>query len=234
MSRQETGLVFLAPWIGNLLGVLVYFLFLKPRHRALRNQVFSQSCGKREISPEERLPGVLIASLFTPLGMLWFALTARPNAPYLLAVLSGIPIGMGMTLMQLSLLNYYIDLYPTRSASVVAANCAVRNIAATVFPSLAVPLYSALGIWNASVALACVGCVGFPTGLILLAYGKQLRSRSRWAMQDPVTGVGQAAPMPVPYAVVMPKYVDVGGGVAAPLLGPYVVQAYGGTSSCAP
>lgn len=127
-----------------------------------------------------------------------------------------------MTLMQLSLLNYYIDLYPTRSASVVAANCAVRNVTAAVFPSLAVPLYSALGIPNASMVLACVSCFGFPMGLILLAYGTRLRARSRWATQDVV--VGDAVPGPE------------GEGAAAPLLGPYVVQqqGYGGTATSTP
>jgi len=204
MSRQETGLVFLAPWIGNLLGVLVYFLFLEPHHRARRNQVFLQSSGKCEISPEERLPGVLIASLFTPIGMFWFALTAHPDVPRLFPILSGIPVGIGMTLIQLSLLNYYIDLYPTRSASVLAANCAARSITASVFPSVAVPLYSALGIRGASLALACVSSVGFPTGVILLAYGKRLRARSRWAVQD----VSEVGP-----------------------LGQYVVQGYGGTTT---
>ncbi|KAG8221542.1 major facilitator superfamily domain-containing protein [Butyriboletus roseoflavus] len=226
MSRQETGLVFLAPWAGNLLGVVVYFIFLKPQHRARRNQVLYQSAGKREISPEERLPGVLLASIFTPIGMFWFALAAHPDSPRLFAILSGIPVGMGMTLMQLSLLNYYIDLYPTRSASVVAANCAVRNIAAAVFPSLAVPLYSTLGIWNASTVLAYVSCAGFPTGLILLAYGKRLRARSRWAKQDVV--VGSPAPGSRDEGA---AYI----GPVAPLLGPYAVQQdYGGAATATP
>ena len=216
MSRQETGLVFLAPWTGNLLGVLIYFVFLKPQFRARRNQVFFESSGKREISPEERLPIVLFASLFTPIGMFWFALTARPDVPRIFPILSGVPVGIGMTLIQLSLLNYYIDLYPTRSASVVAANCAVRNLTAAVFPSIAVPLYRTLGTWNASVALACVSCLGFPTGVILLAYGKRLRARSRWAVQDAVGVPGPAG--------------DVGAPVA-PLLGRYTVQGYGSTTT---
>ena len=222
MSRQEAGQVFLAPWVGNLLGVLVYFVFLKPRLRARRNQVFVQSSGKREVSPEERLPGVLIASLFTPIGMFWFALTARPDVPRLLPILSGIPVGIGMTLMQLSLLNYYIDLYPTRSASVVVANCAVRNLTASVFPSVAVPLYSALGIQGASLALTLVSCIGLPAGVVLLGYGKRLRARSRWAVQD--------GPGPSEATAAGAKYVTVG-APSAPLLGQYVVQKYGGTAT---
>ena len=110
-----------------------------------------------------------------------------------------------MTLIQLSLFNYYIDLYPTRSASVLAANCAVRSVTAAVFPSLAVPLYKAVGIQGASMGLACVSCAGFPTAVILLAYGKRLRARSRWAVQD---AVGETGP-----------------------LGQYAVQGYGGTTT---
>jgi len=215
MSREATAMVFLSPWAGNLLGVLVYFVCLKPQFRARRHQVLSQSAGKRHMSPEERgLPGILAASVLTPLGMFGLALTARADLPRALpGVLSGVPVGMGMTLVHLSLLNYYIDLYPARSASVVAANCAVRNAAAAVFPSVAVPLYAALGIRRASAVLAGVSCVGFPAAMVLLAYGKQLRARSRWALQDGVPGVGETS--------------------ATPLLGQCVAVArgYGGTTA---
>ncbi|KAF8548931.1 MFS general substrate transporter [Imleria badia] len=186
MSRQQAGLVFIAPWLGNLLGVLIYFCILKPRYEAQQHAILVQSGGKREIPPEGRLPGVSLSSLFTPVGMFWFALSARPDVHWLVPVLSGLPVGMGMTLLQLSLLNYYIDLYPTQSASVIAANCAVRNVVSTVFPSLGIPLYTHFGIRNASLLLACISCIGFPTAIILLIYGKNLRAASRSAKQDVV------------------------------------------------
>ncbi|KAF9223190.1 MFS general substrate transporter [Gyrodon lividus] len=215
MSREEAGLVFIAPWLGNLLGVLVYFRFLKPQYEAQQRAVLVQSGGKREIAPEGRLPGVILASLFTPLGMFWFAFSAHPDIHWFLPVLSGVPVGMGMTLLQLSLFNYYIDLYPTRSASVIAANCAVRNVISTISPSLGVPLYSYLGIRNASLLLACISCVGFPAGLVLLVYGKRLRAASRWAKQD-VVDVSDTT-----------SCLD----VVAPLLAQLPEHTYGGTSS---
>ncbi|KIJ12743.1 hypothetical protein PAXINDRAFT_101102 [Paxillus involutus ATCC 200175] len=186
MSRQEAGLVFIAPFLGNLLGVLVYFCSLKPRYEAHQRAILVQSGGKREIAPEARLPGVIFSSLLTPIGMFWFTFSARPDVHWSLPVLSGVPVGMGMTLLQLSLFNYYIDLYPTRSASVIAANTAVRNFVSAVFPSIGAPLYNYLGIRNASLLLACISCIGFPTGVVLLVYGKRLRAASRWAKQDVV------------------------------------------------
>lgn len=217
MSREQASLVFIAPWFGNLLGVFVYFRSLKPQYEARQRAVHIQSGGKREIEPEARLPGVILASLFTPIGMFWFAFSAQPDVHWFLPVLSGVPVGMGMTLLQLSLFNYYIDLYPTRSASVIAANCAIRNVVATIFPSVGVPLYSYLGIRNASLLLACISCIGFPTGAILLVYGKRLRAASRWAKQD-VVDVSDSASC-------------LSAAIVAPLLAHSPENNYGGTSS---
>ncbi|KIJ10252.1 hypothetical protein PAXINDRAFT_16754 [Paxillus involutus ATCC 200175] len=186
MSRQEAGLVCIASFLGNLLGILIYFFFLKPQYEAQQRAIFVQSGGKREITPEASLPGVTFASLFTPVSMLWFAFSAHPDVHWFLPVLLDVPVGMDMTLLQLSLFNYYIDLYPTRSASVIAVNTAVRNLVSTIFPSIWVPLYNYLGTHNASLLLACIRCAGFPTGIVLLVYGKRLQAVSRWAKQDVV------------------------------------------------
>ncbi|KAG8221553.1 major facilitator superfamily domain-containing protein [Butyriboletus roseoflavus] len=215
MSRQHANLVFIAPCLGNLLGVLIYFRVLKPQYEAHRHAIFVQSRGKKEIPPEGRLPGVSLSSLFTPIGMFWFAFSAHPDIHWLVPALSGVPVGIGMTLVQLSLFNYYMDLYPTRSASVIAANCAVRNVVSTIFPSLGAPLYSHFGIRNASLLLACISCIGFPMALILLFYGRNLRAASRWAKQD-VIDVSDSAPC---------------FDAVAPLMSQLPQPTYGGTGS---
>lgn len=167
MPREQSGLVFISPFIGNVLGVLIYFGFPEPQCEARERTIQVESNGKRQIEPEARLPGVLLASLLVPVGLFWFAFSADPHVHYFIPVLSGVPVGMGMTLLQLSLFNYYIDLYPTKSASAIAANSAVRSVTATIFPSIALPIYNAMGIRNANVMLACISCIGFPTGIIL-------------------------------------------------------------------
>ncbi|KAI6026493.1 major facilitator superfamily domain-containing protein [Pisolithus microcarpus] len=183
MSREQADLVFIAPFIGNVLGVLIYFGYYKPQYEARQRIIQLESAGKSEIEPEARLPGVLLASLLVPIGLFWLTFSARPDVHYIFPIVSGVPIGMGMTLLQLSLFNYYIDLYPTMSASTIAANSAVRGVVATVLPSVGLPLYTSLGIRNANVLLACISCVGFPTGVILYVFGRRLRAASRWAKQ---------------------------------------------------
>ncbi|KAF9239989.1 major facilitator superfamily domain-containing protein [Melanogaster broomeanus] len=136
MSREEAGLVFIAPWLGNILGVLVYFRFLKPQYAARQYAILVQSGGKREISPEGRLQ---VSSLrrSSPRLACSGSLSQRIQiSTGSFPCYRASQVGMGMTLLQLSLFNYYIDLYPTRSASVIAANCAVRNIVSTIFPSI--------------------------------------------------------------------------------------------------
>ncbi|KAI6032653.1 major facilitator superfamily domain-containing protein [Pisolithus orientalis] len=215
MSREQAGLVFIAPFIGNVLGVLIYFGYYKPQYEARQRVIQIESGGKSEIEPEARLPGVILASLVIPLGLFWLTFSAHPDIHYFFPIVSGVPIGMGMTLLQLSLFNYYIDLYPTMSASAIAANSAVRGLVATVLPSVGLPLYTSLGIRNANVLLACVSCIGLPTSIILYVFGRRLRATSRWAKQ--AMDVGS-----LPHEST---------GAVAPLLAQSPQTHYGGTSS---
>ncbi|KAG6329283.1 hypothetical protein ID866_9806 [Astraeus odoratus] len=183
MSREQAGLVFISPFIGNVLGVAVYFLSLKPKYEIRQHIIQTESGGKLDIEPEARLPGILLASLLMPAGLFWFTFSAYPDVHYFFSVLSGVPVGIGITLFHLSLINYYIDLYPTKSASAIAANTAVRNIVSGLLPSIGLPLYKSLGIRDANLLLACISCIGLPTGVVLYVFGRRLRAASRWAKQ---------------------------------------------------
>ncbi|KAI6006333.1 major facilitator superfamily domain-containing protein [Pisolithus orientalis] len=215
MSREQAGLVFITPFTGNVLGVLVYFGFHRPLYEARQRRIQAESGGKSEIEPEAHLPGVLLASLLTPTGLFWLAFSAQPDIHHFFSIISGVPIGMGMILLQLSLFNYYIDLYPTMSASAIAANTAVRNIVVTIMPCAGVPLYTSLGIRNANLLLACISCMGLPTAVILYVFGRRLRAASRWAKQ--ATDIGLLPQMSIE--------------AAAPLLAQPPQNHYGGTHS---
>lgn len=218
MTRAQAGLIFLAPFAGNVLGVALYFGWSKPRYDAQQKAMQLVSEGRLRVPPEARLPGMLLSAVLIPFGLFWQTAAADPRVPFLVPALSGLPIGMGMTLLQLSLFNYYVDLYPSRAASAIAANCGVRNIVATVFPSVGLPLYRALGIRRASAMLACVSCLGLPTGVVLYVWGRRLRAASRWAKQD---------------ANVVVNVKSMLGADGAPLLGQERPSHYGGTSGSA-
>ncbi|RDB27730.1 hypothetical protein Hypma_003153 [Hypsizygus marmoreus] len=191
LSLSQTGLTFIAPWIGNALGVLIYFGYFKRTYTAAQQRLFAQNAllphphPAPKLRPESRLPGVILASTLVPIGMFWFAgSSSSPHLHIIVPLLSGIPIGMGMTLLQLSLSNYYIDLYPTLSASALAANVFVRNILATWFPTFATPMYESLGGRNASLVLAGIACAGVPAGVVLLVWGARLRGMSKRAAKE--------------------------------------------------
>ncbi|KDR81721.1 hypothetical protein GALMADRAFT_60006, partial [Galerina marginata CBS 339.88] len=194
-TLSENGLVFMSPAMGNILGVLLYFGYFKPSYQRKQRELQKRNKERRSVflkpvidlalNPEARLPGILTAAVLVPIGMFWFATTcSHPNIHYIVPILSGLPIGAGMTLFQLSLSNYYIDLYPKLSASALAANLFVRNFLATWFPTFAVPMYKSMGMRNASFVLAGISLAGIPGSWVLWTYGGRLRSRSKWAAQD--------------------------------------------------
>jgi DHA1 family multidrug resistance protein-like MFS transporter len=182
-SFGQAGMVFIAPFIGNVLGVALYFGYFKPAYTK-KEAALKATNANIIIPPEARLPGVLVSATLVPIGMFWFALTARKSINPFVPIASGIPVGAGMTLLQLSLANYYIDLYPTTSASALAGNVTMRNLLGTVFPVIATPLYEALGNRNASLLLAGISVLGVPAGVVLVYFGKRIRKRSRWAKKD--------------------------------------------------
>ena len=98
-ARGESGIVFVAPFIGNVLGVLICFSTFMAQYEARKREIQIESSGKLDIEPEARLPGVLLASLLIPRGLFCLTFSAGPQVDYLLPIPSGVPIGMGMTLL---------------------------------------------------------------------------------------------------------------------------------------
>lgn len=191
LSLSQTGLTFLSPWIGNALGVLIYFGYFKRTYTAAQEHLYATNAAlphphpNPTLPPEARLPGVILASILVPVGMFWFAASSNSSKIHIIVpLMSGVPIGIGMTLLQLSLSNYYIDLYPTVSASALAANLFVRESVATWFPTFATPMYENLGGLKASLVLAGIACVGVPAGGVLLIFGERLRGMSRMAVKE--------------------------------------------------
>jgi hypothetical protein len=62
------GLVFLAPFLSNVLGVLLYFGFFNPRYTVREARVHASN-PTATIPPEARLPGVIVAACLVPIGM---------------------------------------------------------------------------------------------------------------------------------------------------------------------
>lgn len=131
-SLQESGLVFLSIVIGCLLGLVAIMLcdVLLYRGRAARK--FSSA---ERVPPEYRLYPAMIGSVGLPLGLFWFAWTAREGVSWASPAVAIVPFAFGNFCLFVSTIQYTSDTYHGNVvASAASANTLARYVFAGVFP----------------------------------------------------------------------------------------------------
>ena len=129
-TLEQSGLVFIAVIIGCVLGLLTTLLtdiFL------YRPQI--PKYPPHQVPPEHRLYGAMIASVGLPLGIFWFAWTARRDISWASPAAAIIPFAWGNLCLFISTIQYIGDTYrPDLVASAASANSLARYGFAAVFP----------------------------------------------------------------------------------------------------
>jgi hypothetical protein len=129
-SIDDAGLLFLAIVIGSLLGLVTIvlcdlFLYRKQASRYASNK----------IPPEYRLYPALLGSVGLPVGLFWFAWSARPDIHWLSPAAAIVPFAWGNLCIFISTVQYFSDTYQGNIvASVASANSLARYGFAGVFP----------------------------------------------------------------------------------------------------
>ncbi|KAJ6133649.1 Major facilitator superfamily domain general substrate transporter [Penicillium samsonianum] len=175
-SEGIGGLAFL----GILVGMVMAVVYTFPE-----NFRYAKKCSQTtdRLAPELRLPPSMVGGIALPIGLFWFAWTNSPNIHWMASVAAGAPFGFGMVLVFLSVFNYLIDSYTIFSASVLAANSALRSLFGMAFPLFTTYMYHNLGIhWASSIpAFLALACVPFP--FIFYKYGARIRQRCTYASE---------------------------------------------------
>lgn len=175
-SEGIGGLAFL----GILVGMVMAVIYTFPE-----NFRYAKKCSQTtdRLAPELRLPPSMVGGIALPIGLFWFAWTNSPNIHWMASVAAGAPFGFGMVLVFLSVFNYLIDSYTIFSASVLAANSALRSLFGMAFPLFTTYMYHNLGIhWASSIpAFLALACVPFP--FIFYKYGARIRQRCTYASE---------------------------------------------------
>lgn len=176
-SEGIGGLAFIGVAVGMLFGLL-YSILDGRRY----NRVAAKS-PNGDAPPEARLPPCIVASLVLPVGLFWFAWTARPSIHWIVPIIASAPFGFGMVLVFLTMINYLVDAYTIYAASVLAANSVLRSLFGAAFPMFTQKMYDNLGVsWASSIpAFLAVACVPFP--FLFYKYGAQIRSKCKYAAQ---------------------------------------------------
>ncbi|KAH6611798.1 major facilitator superfamily domain-containing protein [Boeremia exigua] len=184
-SDSTGGLAFIGLAVGMVISV-GYSILENRRYNGLL-RLASES----RVEPETRLPAGIVGAVAIPIGLFWFAWTNSASEHWLISIAASIPLGFGVVLVILAVVNYLIDSYTAFAASVLAANAVLRSIFGAAFPLFTAKMYDSLGVhWASSIpaflALACL-----PFMVIFYIYGSTIRARGRFASEAAKLSQGQ-------------------------------------------
>ncbi|RDW81932.1 hypothetical protein BP6252_03044 [Coleophoma cylindrospora] len=179
-STIESGLVFISIGIGCLLAATTAIVcdkvFYQPQvalsHAAGNNGV---------VAPEYRLYPAMFGSIGLPLGLFWFAWTAKADIHWIAPVLSAIPFAWGNLAIFIAAATYLVDTYQALTgASAMAANGLLRYTFGAVFPLFTLQMYAGMGIGWATSLLGFVTVALMPIPWVIFKWGHSIRMRSSY------------------------------------------------------
>ena len=128
------GLTFLGIGLGCCISVATTILV----NRTWYHAEYMKSHGEGRlgvVAPEHRLYVAMMGSFGLPIGLFWFAWTARANIHWICPILATVPFAWGNLCVFTAAALYLVDVYgPLNGASALAANGLVRYISGAAFP----------------------------------------------------------------------------------------------------
>lgn len=176
----EGGLTFLGIGIGCILATLLYILLDRITYRKWTLAMHAKG-NMTPLDPEHRLYAAMVGSFLLPLGLFWFAWTARADVHWIVPMIATVPFACGNLLVFCSAVLYLIDTYgPLMGASAMAANGLLRYTLGAVFPLFTLQMYRKLGIGWATSLLGFVTVCLLPIPWVLWKFGPRIRAKSAY------------------------------------------------------
>lgn len=128
------GITFLGIGLGCCLGVVTAIIVNRIWYH--KEYLKSHKEGRLGlVAPEHRLYVAMMGSFGLPIGLFWFAWTARADIHWISPILATIPFAWGNLCVFTAAALYLVDVYgPLNGASALAANGLVRYISGAGFP----------------------------------------------------------------------------------------------------
>ncbi|KAL6792770.1 MFS general substrate transporter [Trichoderma sp. SZMC 28012] len=175
-TTDQSGLVFISIVIGCFLGlatIMACEIFL------YRKQI--PNYPPHKVPPEHRLYPAMLGSFGLPLGLFWFAWTARKDISWASPAAAIIPFAWGNLCVFVSTMQYTTDTFTGNVvASASSANSLARYGFAGVFPLFTIQMYTTLGIDWASSLLGFIALALIPIPWVLFKFGPKIRAKSRF------------------------------------------------------
>ncbi|KAB8264936.1 major facilitator superfamily domain-containing protein [Aspergillus pseudonomiae] len=132
--------------------------------------------------PEFRIPLLVVAVVFTPIGLFIYGWTAQAHTHWIGPDIGACVFSIGIITAYQCMQTYIVDAYTRYAASALAAVACLRSLAGFGFPLFAPYMYQALdyGWGNSLLAFVSIG-LGLPAPIFLWLYGERLRKMSTYA-----------------------------------------------------
>lgn len=176
-SIAAASLPFLSVGCGVTIATGIFLLLDRQIWQAKRRRAAITNSGP--LPPEERLYGAMVGSCLLPVGLFWFAWTARPSVHFIVPTIALAFFGAGNLLVFDAAVLYLIDCYGAGgSASAMSANNLSRYVLASAFPLFTVQMFETLGNGWAGSLLGFIALALMPLPWVFYRYGRALRARS--------------------------------------------------------
>ncbi|KAI1859964.1 uncharacterized protein JN550_011775 [Neoarthrinium moseri] len=173
---SQTGLVYLAMGLGNIIGWAVITLYSD------RSVVQLAKANDGIFEPEMRLVMSIYFGTFLPITLFWYGWCAYYKTHWAATVLSLVPYGFGAMGIFLPLTTYMVDSYPMYAASAIAANTVLRSLVGAVLPLAGPPMYKSLGLGWGNSLLGFICVIMIPLPIIFYKFGARLRKAQRFTL----------------------------------------------------
>lgn len=170
-SPEITGLAYLGPSLGFLLGLLS----IAPTSDKLIVKLTKENKGIYE--PEMRLPFMVVFGTLIPIALFWYGWAAENAVFWVVPLIGLMPFGFGMLGIFFSIQMYMIDAFPRYAASAMAALTVSRSLLGALLPLAGPPLYNRLGLGWGNSLLGFIALFMVPAPYYLWKTGHSLRTR---------------------------------------------------------
>jgi MFS family permease len=190
-STGSIGLTYIGSGIGSILGLAL--------SGGLSDRLMKRLTAKNggEPKPEYRLPTMVVASFFVPLGLFVYGWTAEKNLHWILPIVGMGFLSFGMmcafvscplnlflslnfslTSSKMGISVYIVDAYTRYAASAMSATTVLRSLVGALLPLVGGRMYNSLGYgWGTSL-LAFIAVAMIPVPVVFLMYGEKIRQKT--------------------------------------------------------
>jgi MFS family permease len=174
-SQSIVGLVYIGLGVGMLLGLAILG---SQSDRIMKALAKKHSAGK--LKPEYRLPLLMYAGPFIPVGLFIYGWTAQFKIHWAVPLFGTLLIGVGLLAAFMCLNTYLVDAFERYAASAMAANTILRSVLGAVFPLFGLQMYDALGLGWGNSLLAFISLALCPIPVLFYWYGERIRTHPKF------------------------------------------------------